>query len=69
MKYNPNPKTVWELLVECKSRGLLLEVIIRNGFTGQIEATCDTYEAEDIYGEMIVLKHKRNKTRIEIWVA
>ena len=68
MSFNVNAKSVWELLEECKARGRIEQVIIYKGFSNEPMKKLDLYDAEDEFGEMVVVKHKRNRTSVKVWV-
>ena len=61
-------KTLWELIENCKSRGRIDDVVIRKYLTGKIIGKVDTYDAVDYYGERLVLKHRRSRTHLTVWI-
>ena len=64
-----NPKSLLELLEECKSRGRIERVSIYSSISGRHITDMDIYDAEDRYGEMVAIKHQRHKTHIKVWIV
>ena len=61
-------KTLWELIEDCKARGRIDDVVIRKYADDFVIGKYDAYDAVDTYGEMLVLKHRRNRTHLKVWI-
>ena len=61
--------TLWELIEDSKARGRIDDVLLREYTTGRIIGKFDTYDAVDHYGERLVMKHRRNRTHLTVWIA
>ena len=61
-------KCVWEMIEECQRRGVVMTVQLVDYLSGKTIASLDRFDAVDNFGERIVMKHKRNKTALKLWI-
>lgn len=61
-------KRVYEQIEDCLKRGRIDQVEIRNYINrGKIEVL-DRFDADDKYGECLVMEHRRNRGCLIIWI-
>ena len=58
-----------ELIDKCMLRGPVMDVEIRSYLNGKIIASVDRFAAEELYGERVVVKHRRNKTKLTVLIV
>ena len=57
-----------ELIDNCRQRGPVFDIDLRWFMSDKKIGLMDRFDAEEQYGERLVIKHRRNKTRITAWI-
>lgn len=58
-----------ELIDRCRLYGPITDVEIRSYLSGKIIASVDRFEAEELYGERVVVKHRRGSTKLTVLIV
>lgn len=62
-------KNVFEVVTECHARGRIEEIEVYMYASNEKLGTFDRHDVMDAYYDRLVLKHRRNRINLKLWIV